>query len=159
MRMNKITCAYVFKKILSWSTCYSNTHLYTSVLAKGIAFRNLVHHFRWSYIYIYIQSSEKNVAPTCALATYAWKRTAAWPKVKIYYLTTLSVVRSHSAGGRRITMVHWRDDNCWENRSTTFSTTNPTWNSVGSNPGFRGEWQETNLLRHNTSSQCTKAGL
>jgi len=52
------------------------------------------------------RQTEKSVAPACAVATYAWKRTAAWPKVKIYYLTTLSVVRPHSAGDRRINMEH-----------------------------------------------------
>jgi hypothetical protein len=62
MRMNKNIWAYVFKKTLIWSPRCSTTRLYTSVPAKGITFRNLVHHFRWScvyvcvcmYIYIYI---------------------------------------------------------------------------------------------------------
>ena len=54
MRMNKNTCVYVFKKTLSWSTRCSNAHLYTSALAKGITFRNLVHHFRWSCVCVYV---------------------------------------------------------------------------------------------------------
>jgi hypothetical protein len=46
-----------------------------------------------------------------------------------------------------------------ENRSTRgkpcptliLSTTNPTWNDPGSNPGFRGERPGTNRLNHGTA--------
>jgi hypothetical protein len=35
--------------------------------------------------------------------------------------------------------------------SATFSTTNPTWTDPGANPGLRGEWPETNRLKHGTA--------
>ena len=68
---------------------------------------------------------------------------------------TLSIAKIN-AGDTGMNMEHWQNDNNSTNHSTwrinspsaTFSTTNPTWSGLGSNPSLHGHRVAANCLNH-----------
>ena len=82
------------------------------------------------------------------------------------YITTPSLLRLYSVGGRWMSMEHWFE---WHAQgkakywritcaSATFSSTNPTLNGLWVNPGFRGKRLATNWHCLLQSLNCLRKG-